>query len=398
MRLPLSLLLPVLVLELLLDWYIWRAFKLRCRRNPKFWCRLTIVQAVVFAIFPLWMAFVGTGTDDSAFKVAMWMLYGWISVYAAKLVWVFFDLVAKLPRLWHGRRWKWLAACGWLAVPVFIFMWWGALVERFRIDVERVDIVRPDLPEAFDGFTIAQFSDIHLGTYGSDTTFVKKVVDRINDLRPDMIVFTGDIVNRHTSEMEPFVATLAGLEAPYGVFSILGNHDYGDYYQWDSPSDKVENMALLYHLEQLAGLRMLNNNTDFIYSGGDSIALVGVENIGDPPFPVYGDLDAAYPGDLNDPVFKILLSHNPAHWADDISEAPDKNIALTLSGHTHAMQMRLLGWSPAKFRYRNWGGLYADTDSAHLLYVNIGIGEVGMPARLGDATPEITLFTLKRGR
>lgn len=396
MRLPLVLLLPVLVIELLLDWYIWRALKRRCRWHARFWCRFTIVQACIFAIFPLWMAFYGTGTGDAAFSTAMWCLFGWISVYAGKMVWVFFDLIAKLPRLWRRNRWKWLARCGWLAVPAFIFMWWGALVERFRIDVERVDIVRADVPEAFNGFTIAQFSDIHLGTYGNDTTFIKKVVDRINSLHPDMIVFTGDIVNRHTSEMEPFVATLSELHAPYGVYSILGNHDYGDYYKWDNPSDKVENMADLYHLQQLAGLRMLNNNTDIIYAGADSLALIGVENIGDPPFPVYGNLDEAYPGDLDDPVFKILLSHNPAHWDDDICEAPDKNIALTLSGHTHAMQMRFFGWSPAKYRYPTWGGLYADTDSVHLLYVNIGIGEVGMPARLGSATPEITLFTLRR--
>ena len=124
--------------------------------------------------------------------------------------------------------------------------------------------------------------------------------------------------------------------------------------------------------------------------------LIGVENIGDPPFPVYGDLDAAYPGDLADPAFKILMSHNPAHWVEDIKDSPDKNIALTLSGHTHAMQMELFGVSPAAFRYQTWGGMYADEDAAHRLYVNIGLGEVGIPARIG-ATPEITLISLRRG-
>ena len=139
---------------------------------------------------------------------------------------------------------------------------------------------------------------------------------------------------------------------------------------------------------------MLNNNNEFLHSGAESLALIGVENIGDPPFHVYGNLDEAYPGDLADPAFKILLSHNPAHWENDIRNAPDKNIALTLSGHTHAMQMELFGLSPAALRYRDWGGLYADEDSTHMLYVNIGIGEVGIPARIG-ATPEVTLFTLK---
>lgn len=396
MRLPLALLLPILLIELLLDSYIWRSVCTRCTWHKRLWCRVAIAQAALCVLYPLWMAFYGIGTGDTAFYSAMWLLYTWLTVFLSKAVWVLFDLISKMPQLWHGTRWKWVARCAWLAIPVFLFMWWGALVERFRIDVERIDVVRPDLPEAFDGFTIAQFSDIHLGTFGNDTSFVAEVVERINSLHPDMIVFTGDIVNRHSAEMAPFVQTLSRLYAPYGVYSILGNHDYGDYYKWDNPCDKVENMADLYNYQQQACLRLLNNNTDFIYAGADSLALIGVENIGDPPFPVYGNLDEAYPGDLDDPVFKILLSHNPAHWEADICEAPDKNIALTLAGHTHAMQMRFLGWSPAKYRYDRWAGLYADTDSAHLLYVNIGSGEVGMPARLGSATPEITLFTLRR--
>lgn len=393
---PLVLMIPLLVLATALDVYIIRAVHTRCRYGRRGWSIFAIVQAVVLLMVPLWLAIWGIKSADSTFEAAMWLIYMWLSIYISKATWVLFDLAAKVPRLWHGHKCKWLARCGWLALPVFAFMMWGAFVERYRIHTERVDIIRPDLPAAFDGFTIAQFSDIHLGTFRGDTAFVAKLVQTINDLRPDMIVFTGDIVNRHSSEMEPFVQTLAGLNAPYGVYSILGNHDYGDYYRWNSPSDKIENMALLYHLQQQAGMRLLNNNTDIIRRGADSLALIGVENIGDPPFPVYGDLDVAYDGDLTDPTFKILLSHNPAHWDEDIAEAPDKNIALTLSGHTHAMQMRLLGWSPAKYRYPQWAGLYADTDSAHLLYVNIGAGEVGMPARLGSATPEITLFTLRR--
>lgn len=396
MRLPLVLLIPVLVLAVALDVYIIRAVRTRCRHGRSFWSVVAVVQAAALLMVPLWLAIWGIGSTDSTFEVGMWLIYMWLAVYISKATWVLFDLVAKVPRLWGAHKLRWLARCGWLALPVFAFMLWGALVERYRVHIERVDIVRADLPPAFDGFTIAQLSDIHLGTFRGDTTFVKKLVDSINGLNPDMIVFTGDIVNRHSSEMEPFVHTLSALDAPYGVYSILGNHDYGDYYHWPEPSAKIENMALLYHLEQQAGLRMLNNNTDIIRRGADSLALIGVENIGDPPFPVYGNLDEAYPGDLDDPTFKILLSHNPAHWADDIAEAPDKNIALTLSGHTHAMQMRFLGWSPAKYRYPQWAGLYADTDSAHLLYVNIGAGEVGMPARLGSATPEITLFILRR--
>lgn len=181
-----------------------------------------------------------------------------------------------------------------------------------------------------------------------------------------------------------------------GVYSILGNHDYGDYYNWTSPEAKKENMQLLKDLQAGMGWNMLNNASRTFYNDGDSIVLIGVENIGDPPFPVYGDLEKAYPFDLADPAFKILLSHNPAHWTEDIREAPDKIIPLTLSGHTHAMQMSLGRISPAAFRYSTWGGMYGDTGNAHRLYVNIGDGEVAIPARIG-ATPEITLFTLTKG-
>jgi predicted MPP superfamily phosphohydrolase len=218
------------------------------------------------------------------------------------------------------------------------------------------------------------------------------VLDSLRQLSPDLIVFTGDIVNRRTDELHPFVETLSNISAPYGVYSILGNHDYGDYCDWPSDEAKRQNLDELISLENQMGWKMLNNETAFIHLAADSIALIGVENVGDPPFHTYGDLDKAYPT-LDDGVTKILLSHNPAHWVDDICDAPDKNIALTLSGHTHAMQMAFGRISPAIFRYKTWGGLYNDNDN-HSLYVNIGIGTVGFPARIG-ATPEITLFTLK---
>ncbi|MDE6692142.1 MAG: metallophosphoesterase, partial [Muribaculaceae bacterium] len=190
----------------------------------------------------------------------------------------------------------------------------------------------------------------------------------------------------------PFISTMRRLHAPYGVYSVMGNHDYCDYSAWPSMSDNVADEDNLKRMEAEADLTMLNNSFSWIRSGSDSIALIGVENIGDPPFRVYGDLSEAYP-DIADDNVKILLSHNPAHWQDDIEDNIDTNVALTLSGHTHAMQIELMGWSPAMFRYRYWGGLYSDT-KGQKLYVNIGAGTVGMPFRIG-ATPEITLFTLR---
>ena len=397
MRLPLALSLPVLVLGLLVDWYICRAIWLRCHTGRRWWMALAVGTSVLFGGGLLALSFIPKTTlgEDGLFTI-MWCLFVYLSVYIPKYIFVAFDLAGKIPVLWHGRRLKWPGRAGiGVGVALFVVLWWGAAVDRYSIDVREQVFVSDRLPEVFDGLRIAQISDLHVGTFGHDTAFVSELVQRVNALNPDIIVFTGDIVNRHTDELPPFAPVLAGLEAPLGVYSILGNHDYGDYYHWDSAADKADNRRHLEDIQRSMGWQLLNNSTALIAQGGDTLALIGVENIGDPPFPVYGDLDAAYDGELDDERFKILLSHNPAHWEADIADAPDKNIALTLAGHTHAMQVEIGGWSPAAWRYRYWSGMYADADSSHHLYVNIGCGEVGIPARIG-ARPEITLFTLRR--
>lgn len=395
MRLPLVLILPLLLLGVLVDWYIVRAVGARCRRR---WSRLLAVwQGVAFALgLVVLIVLPKRSGSDADLTSIMWCLYAYFSVYVPKYIFVAVDLLAKLPRLFRRKRIKALSVAGEvLAAVVFVAIWWGALVNRYNIDISEVPFESDALPEAFNGLRVVQISDIHTGSYGTDTAYLAKVVEAVNALNPDVILFTGDIVNRHSSELEPFTGVLGRLRAPYGVYSVLGNHDYGDYYVWPSPEAKGADRRHLVDLQEGMGWKMLNNATSVLHRGADSIAIVGVENIGDPPFPVYGDLDAAYSGDLADPVFKILMSHNPAHWTADIADAPDKNIPLTLAGHTHAMQMEVLGVSPAALRYPTWGGMYTDADGSHALYVNIGIGEVGIPARIG-ATPEITLFTLSR--
>lgn len=399
MRLPLIPILLLLLVNGLTDFYIYRAVKNRCR-GPRagFWRGLVKYSSIVFALALVVIICVPKRNGgDEQLRGLMWGLFAYLSVYIPKYIYVLTDLVSRIPELFRRKRLKWLGRAG-AAVGVVSFggMWWGALVTVHETEVKRVDIEIAGLPDSFDGYTIAQISDFHTGTYGTDTSFVSKVVADVNALNPDLIAFTGDIVNRRSDELEPFTGVLAKMQARDGVYSILGNHDYGDYMDWPDEASKAANLEYLKTMQAAMGWKMLNNATDTIRSAaGDSIMLIGVENVGDPPFHTYGDLDTAYPGDLDDPNVKILLSHNPAHWVDDISESPDKNIALTLSGHTHAMQMRVLGFSPSKFRYSTWGGLYADTDSAHRLYVNIGLGEVGFPARIG-ATPEITLITLRK--
>ena len=323
----------------------------------------------------------------------MWTIFTYFTVYIPKYLFCIFGLIRKVLSLIFRKKLRIITALGGaVSAALFILMWWGALFTRFSVNVSKVDIDIENLPAQFEGYRIAQISDIHTGTFGDNPRFLQKVVDRVNSLHPDIILFTGDIVNRHSSELDPFIATFSQLNAPDGVWSVMGNHDYGEYYLWPSEDGRLWDVENLKRKQAAMGWHMLNNDHTFIKRGNDSIALIGVENIGDPPFTTYGNLRKAYktPGDR---TTKVLMTHNPAHWTDSIADNPDVNIGLTLSGHTHAMQIKLLGWSPASIRYPTWGGHYSDT-LGRSLYVNIGLGEVGFPSRIG-ATPEVTLITLK---
>ncbi len=397
MRVPILPVLIAIIIGALTDFYIYRRISrdahIPSLRNLR-WRGIHLASSILLAVVMITAVIIplqsGKGNNLTAI---MWMLFTYISVYISKLFFVIPDILGSLPRLWRHPRIKTLSVSGIiLSVSVFTLMWWGALINRFRTDIHNVEIYIPDLPEAFEGYRIAQLSDLHVGTYGNDTSYLAHVVAEVNALNPDLIVFTGDLVNRRSIELLPHVSTLSQLYAPDGVYSISGNHDYGDYIRWPNEIAKANNRHLLNSLQGAMGWNLLLNQTEWIRKDNDSIALIGVENIGEPPFTVYGNLTASYPGDLADNNVKILLSHNPTHWSNEIADNADKNIALTLSGHTHAMQIELFGLSPAALRYSTWGGLYHD-NIGHKLYVNIGIGTIGAPMRIG-ATPEITLFTL----
>ena len=395
MRLPLLGMLILLLVNLGTDTYIYRKLKSRCTTATP--AKIQLITAIIlYLILVVIICLPRRGGSEDTLLCVMWLLFGYISVYVAKYLFVIFDLFASIPCLFKKKRIKPLSMFGvFLGCVVFISMWWGALVNRYRIQINEVRVEIAGLPDNFDGYRIAQFSDLHTGTFSYDTTFVAKLVDRINATGSDLIVFTGDIVNRRTDELLPFTGVLERLEAPDGVYSILGNHDYGDYSEWDSDDAKLKNLNLLHQLQKDMGWQLLLNEHRFLVNGKDSIALIGVENIGDPPFHSYGSLGKSYPS-LNDDNVKILLSHNPAHWVDSISGNKDAKIDLTLSGHTHAMQIEVFGLSPAVMRYKTWGGLYFSPESDDkMLYVNIGSGTVGLPMRLG-ATPEITVITLKK--
>lgn len=393
MRLPVLIMMVLMVVNILIDVYIWRRIvdvtKKRWQGVAYAWSSLfCLLYCIVVVSLPR-----RNGSEESLVTI-MWLLYAYFSIYLPKYVFCLFSWIGMIPKLWHHRRWEWLDWGGAvLAFILFVVMWWGAVVNRTSYKINEVELVYNGLPKAFDGYKIVQFSDFHVGTYGSDTAYVSKVVDVMNDIGADAIFFTGDIVNRRTCELEPFIEPLSRLKAPDGVYSILGNHDYGDYSDWKTPGDKAANMEEMYRDQARMGWKLLRNETAYIYSDSDSIAVIGVENWGDPPFSVYGDLKKSYPA-LGDSTFKILLTHNPAHWVAEISDNDSVNVPLSLSGHTHAMQIQVGDWSPAKFRYPTWGGLYQDKKKNHSLYVNIGLGTVAIPSRIG-ATPEITVFTLK---
>lgn len=395
MRIPLLAFISLLIVNGLIDWYIVRAVWRCCTHATKLWRGVALWSSVALALF-LTVIFLWPkkSTGDSEITGLMTCLYSYMAIYAGKMTFIAADLIGKMPAVF-GRRpvsrmWAAAAVAG---LTVTTAMFYGMLVTRKTVTVNRIEISCPGLPDSFDGMIIAQISDIHTGSYAGDASHLRRMADSIAAARPDIVLFTGDIVNRHSSELEPFTDVLASVSAPEGVYSVMGNHDYGDYMKWPDERAKADDIRRLKQMQAAMGWTMLNDSTVYLRAGADSIAIIGVENIGEPPFRTYGSLDRAYPGDLADGVFKILLSHNPKHWTDSIRGRRDRNIALTLSGHTHAMQCRIGGWSPSQYIYTTWGGLYGEYRQQ--LHVNTGIGTVGMPARIG-ATPEITVITLRK--
>lgn len=278
------------------------------------------------------------------------------------------------------------------AIP-FISILHGIFRGRTNFTVKRIKLSFPNLPEAFDGLKLVQISDLHIGSFGSDVSDVEQAVRIVNNLNADYVLFTGDMVNNRALEMAPFISTLKGMKSKYGNYAILGNHDYGEYFPWASEKEREENMRSLYNYLSDSGFQLLRNESVSLRRGKDKILLAGVENWGLPPFPQHGDIEETFKN-ANSSDFKILMSHDPSHWDAEILDKTD--VDLTLSGHTHGMQfaIKIPGWrwSPVKFKYPRWAGLYAEGE--RYLYVNIGLGFIAFPGRVGTP-PEITEFTLE---
>ena len=285
-------------------------------------------------------------------------------------------------------------ALGLAAIPFASFLY-GIIQGRYNYKVLKYELSFEDLPEAFDGLTITQISDIHSGSF-TNREKIKYGVDLINEQKSDVILFTGDIVNNKADEMDNWMDVFEHLEAPLGKFSILGNHDYGDYVDWNTKEDKQANFKSVIDIHPKIGFDLLLNESRYLEKDGQKIALVGVENWGK-GFNQAGDLALASK-DIQKEDFKILMSHDPSHW-EYMVKNDDFNYHLTLSGHTHGLQMGIeipgfFKWSPSQYVYKQWAGLYEEF--GRFINVNRGFGYHAFPGRVG-IWPEITVITLKKG-
>lgn len=282
---------------------------------------------------------------------------------------------------------------------LFLLLFTGMVYWVYDFNIKKVTVVSADLPAEFDGMRIIQVSDIHLGSWISDRP-LKRAIDMINSMKPDVVLFTGDLVNFSADEAWPFRADLMKIKAPSGIYAIKGNHDYGDYVQWPSEKEKQADNDSLAAFYREIGWDLLNNSNKIIRRGNSYLAIAGVENWSKKAtWGRRGNTKEALAGTDSVP-FVILMSHDPTHWDVEISRSYPQ-VDLTLSGHTHGMQLGIetnsFSWSPAQYIYAHWAGLYEQKtkNGSQFLYVNRGLGTIGFPGRIG-ILPEITLIILKR--
>lgn len=338
---------------------------------------LVIMVAVSKIIGSLFLA-----TDDII------RLFRWVGSYFTTKTEIVVENAHSISRL------KFLSqiALGMTALPLAGFIY-GMVRGAFDYKVHPIKVTLPNLPSSFNGLKIIQISDIHSGSFVS-TAHLEEAVKIIEREKPDLIFFTGDLVNDRASETDLYIEVLSKIKAPLGVFSTLGNHDYGDYVSWGSPEAKAENLNNLKNVHAQVGWKLLMNEHIPIKIGEDEIAIIGIENWGGSfHFPKYGDLKKAHSGTEKYPV-KLLLSHDPSHWDLQVKE-DYKDIDITFSGHTHGGQFGIeipgFRWSPSQYAYKQWAGLYSHQDQH--LYVNRGLGFLGYPGRVG-ISPEITVMEL----
>ncbi|MDG2151506.1 MAG: metallophosphoesterase [Polaribacter sp.] len=400
---------PIIVLTVViiaLEIYTFQAFKTISKSKFMRFTFLTLSIAVYVYFFLTVFTYNRSDGQTPQFQMAMGLL---LTFSIPKLViilalfgediyrWIFKVISAisneETKPLPSRRKFISQLAIGLAAIPFASFIY-GILQGKYNYKVLKYRLTFRDLPEAFDGFTITQISDIHSGSF----TNKKKIqygVDLINQQKSDVILFTGDIVNNKADEMNDWLDVFDKLEAKDGKFSILGNHDYGDYMEWKNPEDKIKNFQEVKEVHQKIGFDLLLDEHRYLEKKGQKIALLGVENWGK-GFNQAGDLKKASK-EVHKEDFKILMSHDPSHWEYKVKK-DDFNYQLTLSGHTHGLQMGIeipgwFRWSPSKYVYKQWAGLYEEF--GRYINVNRGFGYHAFPGRVG-IWPEITVIELKK--
>jgi predicted MPP superfamily phosphohydrolase len=341
------------------------------------------------------------------------MITGLAALYISKTVGI---LVVFVDDLQRGMKWafnflnkdasgnlpgqsiprsEFLAKTALVAASIpFGAMAYGVISGAHDYRIRRVTVKLPNLPKSFDGITIGQLSDIHSGSFYNKTA-VKGGVEMLMREKPDLIFFTGDLVNNESAEVQDYIEVFNKLKAPLGIYSVTGNHDYGDYHRWENIEAKRKNFSGLIEAHRLMGFKLLMNDNHLITQGGDKLAVLGIENWGAGRFSKYGKMEKAHAG-TNEAAIKLLLSHDPSHWdAQIVPSYSDVDIAF--AGHTHGFQFGVelggIKWSPSQYVYKQWAGLYQQ--GTQYLYVNRGFGFLGYPGRVG-MPPELTIMELKR--
>ena len=370
-----ALAISVLLLGQVIDWHTW----------PK--ALRVYTFAMIFVIYLTKIFITVFMLLDDIIRLFRY-IFGWLAIK--------FSASKEVSETFRISRLDFLVKTGFIvgAIPFFSLIY-GMLKGAYNYKIHRTKIAFKDLPEEFEGLKMVQISDLHTGSFNT-TEHLARAVELIMEEKPDVIFFTGDLVNDLHTEALPFKEIFQRLKAPHGVFSILGNHDYGDYYKWPDINSKIENLDKLKSFHSEVGWNLLLNEHTYLEKNGAKIGLIGVENYsGKKNFSRYGDMKIATK-DYEVQGVNILLSHDPSHWNTEITN-DYKFIDLTLSGHTHGMQFGIeipgFKWSPVQYMYKQWADLYAQEHQK--LYVNRGLGFLGYPGRVG-ILPEISVFNLTK--
>ena len=400
----------VIFIFLLLQWYAFQAIRTITKQN---WIAILYWSVGVFILANIWYQFAfgeKSGNLNPTRNYAIGIMFTMMAFNLTLIVFLFGEDIVRLftgigRKLFGNEEYSSFLpsrrklvsqiALGFAAIP-FSALIYGMIKGKYNYRVLNYTLTFPDLPDAFDGYQITQISDIHSGSFDNREKLIY-AVDLINQQKSDVILFTGDLVNNKAEEMHPWMDVFSKLSANDGVFSILGNHDYGDYIPWDSQEAKDQNLEDLKKIQKDLGFELLLNEHRFLEKNGERIALVGIENWGAGGFKKAGDLKKAT-ANLDNEEFKILMSHDPSHWDKQVIDDA-LHYHLTLSGHTHGMQFGIeipgwIKWSPVSLRYPRWAGLYQV--KGQILNVNRGFGFLAYPGRVVIA-PEITVIQLKKG-